>query len=226
MCPSYQESEADASVRLVRSLSSRQLACRVRKLTTRSKRFRSFLSLRGGKPNNTEGRPELLLGGQPAPLDQGIGTVSVVLLTATGGFETNAVIQRERGDVVAADLEGGVGSTVLACPLQQRREKTTAMAPLTLVGIHRQHRDVQFIHDEPTAGHSGQAFLVPHQPKAEATGILQFGAPLLSTPEPVQRPFVQNETCRQPAGIEIDHRHPEPAGGTPIPTLPLFAGPS
>ena len=100
------------------------------------------------------------------------------------------------------------------------------MAPLALVGIHRQHRDVQLIHDQPTAGHSRQAFLVPRQTKAEATGILQFRVPLLSTPEPVQRPFVQSETRRQPAGIEIDHGHPEPAGGTPIPTLPLFAGPS
>ena len=128
--------------------------------------------------------------------------------------------------MLSADLEGGVSGTVLACPLQQRREKTTAMAPLTLVRIHRQNRDVQFIHDQPAAGHSGQAFLIPSQPKAKATGILQFGAPLLSTPEPVQRPFVQNETRRQPAWIEIDHGHPEPAGGTPIPTLPLFAGPS
>ena len=175
MCPSYQDCEADASVRSVRSLSSRVQACRRRKLTTRSKRFRSFLSLRDGKPNNTKSRPELLLGGQPTPLDEGVGTVSVVTLPTTGGSETSA--------------------------------------------------DVQFIHDQPAAGHSQQPLFLD-QPEAETTGILQLTAPLLNTPEPVQSSFIQPKTCGQPAGIEIGDGHPEPAWVSPIPTLALFAGPT
>ena len=49
-----------------------------------------------------------------------VGTVSVVPLPTTGGLKTETVVKGKGSDVVVADFEGGVGRTVLSCPLQQR----------------------------------------------------------------------------------------------------------
>ena len=99
------------------------------------------------------------------------------------------------------------------------------MAPSAFVRIHRHNRDVQLILNQPAAGHGHQP-LVLEPSKAQTTRILQLTAPLLSSPETAQGPFIQDKTCRQPAGIEFGHGHPEPAGVSSIPTLPLFAGPT
>tara|TARA_E500000178_G_C16816148_1_gene659270 strand:+ start:237 stop:722 length:486 start_codon:yes stop_codon:yes gene_type:complete len=160
------------------------------------------LSPEDGKPNKSgvTGRRE------PKPLNEGILTGSVVALTASGGVKTGPTVESESGVVMAADFEGGVCSSLLACPLQQGLKQMGPQSSLPMFLINGDHSDVEFVHHQPATGHSLQSALLG-QAKAQATGILQLLPPLRLGPETIQNPVIQRNASAQPGSIEIDNGH-------------------
>ena len=89
----------------------------------------------------------------------------------------------------------------LSCPLQQCLQKQTSMAAATAFWINSHGGDVQFIGNQPTAGHTQQSCR-RNKPDAEPPGIVQLPPPLLGRPEAVKGALIQRHTGLLPGRVK------------------------